>query len=358
MSIIDGMCLSPYKKRITWIDAARGLSILIIVYAHIYDVSLVSDFVHLFHVPIFFVLSGLVWKKAESVKKFALKTINNLVIPYLFVGIISIALYMLMGASFKSKGALSLTECIMGLFYADSRTGLMTWNRPLWFIPCLIAVRIIWELIALIKSKKLRAAAVLLIWAAGITLSMLPQIKLPLQGEVALNMLPFYAFGVFAQDIREKAEKMPLWKCLAVSAAGFAACIPIYIFNSENLSVQNNHYNNYVLFTVGAVCGCIFVCGMAAAVKNLRLLQFIGQNTLCILLWHKFPVLVFQITGFGKKCLASPDKPLSIAAGIAVMAAAVGCSILAAFVFSLIKKAVSNHGYKKGNYEQQRRKTR
>lgn len=358
MSIIDGLCLRPYKKRVTWIDAARGLSILIIVYAHIYDVSLVSDFVHLFHVPIFFILSGLVWKKAESVKGFAVKTFNNLVIPYLFVGIISIGLYMLMGASLKSKGALSLLQCFEGLFYANSRTGLMTWNRPLWFIPCLIAVRIVWELIALIKSKKLRAAIVLFVWAGGIALIMLPWIKLPLQGEVALNMLPFYAFGVFAQDIREFIEKLSLWKCLLASAAGFALCIPIFIFNSQELSVQYNHYNNYALFIAGAICGTVFIAGFAASVKKLRLLQFIGQNTLCILLWHKFPVLVFQITGFGKKCVASADKPLSIAAGIAVMAAAAGLGILAAFVFSLIKKAASTHGCKKGKYEQQRRKTR
>ncbi len=50
--------------RIVWLDAARGIGILLIIVGHIIPMTLpFSHFIYSFHVPLFFFLSGMVLQK-------------------------------------------------------------------------------------------------------------------------------------------------------------------------------------------------------------------------------------------------------------------------------------------------------
>lgn len=340
--IFKGLEYRPYKSRINWIDIARCISIAIIVYAHTYDEAIISDFVHVFHVPVFFVLSGLVWKKAKDMKAFLYSMLKNLLIPYLIAGAFSIVAYQIMGSMF-SGNKLGWIDCIKGLLYANSRTGLMNWNRPLWFIPCLVTTRFMWELIAKVKKEYVQYLVVAGLVALGaiVVKTDLASIKLPWEAEVAVHALLYFSMGVLISrhtPIRSNdfAEKTSLARLLPVITVSFGICMLVFNINPEPISFQYNHYGVYPLFVFGAFAGATFVGGISLYIRQSKLLETVGQNSLNVLLWHKFPILIFQATGFGKKCMKTPDTATSILIGLGVVVVSIAVSLAIAFVISKI----------------------
>ena len=343
MVVLDTIKFNKYKSRIGWIDAARGISILIIVYAHIYDESQISEFVHLFHVPVFFFLSGMVWKQSPNIKKTAFNLFYKLMIPYYICSIISIAVYTVLGKFFTHNAeSLPVIKCLAGMLYANSKTGLMIWNRPLWFIPCLFIMKLIWEVISKKELWKFnRNITVLLLFVIGLVWSYSPMraIKAPFQLEVSLVMILFYALGVECRKLfDDKNISFEKINPLFISGGivfSFIVCLLVYKFN-DRISVQYSIYNNFVLFFAGAAFGITMLVLASVNMRKLKLLQVLGQNTLSVLLWHKFPILLFQTTGIGKSFLKNSDSITAIIAGVILMIFSCILSLAAAYVIGII----------------------
>ncbi len=341
--MLEALCLKKYHARVEWIDIARGLSMMVILYAHVFDDGLITRFVHLFHVPVFFLLSGVVWKQADKIKDFFVSILKGLVIPYFFAGTVSIFVYQILG-SFFPKGNLGLAECIQGLFYANSRTGLMVWCRPLWFLPCLVLVRILWELISHVKKIVFRYVIVLIIWVFAVVslYTSLKGLRLPWEFEVALHALPFFCMGViFKQNFMAAIDEKRKKTCLILAfLICFLVCILIFHLNDAILSFQYNNYGVYPLFVIGAISGSGMIFSVSMLVARCKWIEIIGQNTLTILLWHKYPILLFQLIEFGKNCCSNPDKISSIIVGVVIVFVSMAISLLVGFVFSCINNKI------------------
>ena len=50
-------------KRIDFIDVAKGIAIFLVVYGHTYDGRNLHLFIYSFHMPLFFFISGLLFKE-------------------------------------------------------------------------------------------------------------------------------------------------------------------------------------------------------------------------------------------------------------------------------------------------------
>ena len=91
------------KKRIEWVDLAKGVGILLVVYGHVilgihdadigfsginYDIQ--HSVIYTVHMPLFFFLSGLFairWVKRDA-KVAILQKVKSLLIPYFIWGIV------------------------------------------------------------------------------------------------------------------------------------------------------------------------------------------------------------------------------------------------------------------------------
>ena len=81
------------KKRLDYIDIAKALGMLIIMWGHI-AVSKSVTFVYAFHIPLFFFLSGMVFvqDKYPDFKSFVKRRIQTLIIPYIIYSFITWAI--------------------------------------------------------------------------------------------------------------------------------------------------------------------------------------------------------------------------------------------------------------------------
>lgn len=81
------------KRRVDWIDIAKGLCILLVVFGHelTWDDGL-RYAIYAFHIPMFFILSGMtVFLSGELENKFEIflkRNINGLFRPYIIVSCI------------------------------------------------------------------------------------------------------------------------------------------------------------------------------------------------------------------------------------------------------------------------------
>lgn len=78
------------KKRIEWIDICKFIAITIMVIGHIGLPTKLSDLIHIFHMPIFFLLSGLClnFEKYSNFCFFLKSRLKTLIIPHLIWSII------------------------------------------------------------------------------------------------------------------------------------------------------------------------------------------------------------------------------------------------------------------------------
>jgi fucose 4-O-acetylase-like acetyltransferase len=79
------------KYRLDWLDAAKGLGILLVTLGHTDIPSQLKTYIYTFHMPLFFFLSGYLFtlKKFPNLKVFLSKRTKSLVLPYLCFSLVA-----------------------------------------------------------------------------------------------------------------------------------------------------------------------------------------------------------------------------------------------------------------------------
>lgn len=86
------------KNRIAYIDTARGIVILLMVLGHSRIPQSFADWIFSFHMPFFFILSGVLTNFDNStIKSFVYHKIKTLIFPFLLYSICNIVIYPLYG---------------------------------------------------------------------------------------------------------------------------------------------------------------------------------------------------------------------------------------------------------------------
>lgn len=73
-------------KYIEWIDIAKGIGILLVIVGHC--ICPIHSIIDIFHMPLFFMISGITFKKQPDII-FLIGKINRIIVPYCFWMIIS-----------------------------------------------------------------------------------------------------------------------------------------------------------------------------------------------------------------------------------------------------------------------------
>ena len=147
-------------KRIEWIDYSKAFACLLVAIGHLlmslrsidnysYITEFIIWFIYLFHMPLFMCMSGLLYSKNKinsfnDYKKFELKKIINLIVPYITFYSITMILNQLFSSSVNTPKGIKEW---LGIF-----------NNPIppyWFLYALLSIFIIVPIIEKIcKNKK------------------------------------------------------------------------------------------------------------------------------------------------------------------------------------------------------------
>lgn len=266
------------NQRIDFIDFAKGLGIICIVAFH-------SGFdCHIFGclMPMFFVLSGMVFKKYDTPLLFIKRKVRSLLIPFLFFYI-----FLWISSLIINIVKPGLIDLNGRSFCGDFLTGIYL-NGPIWFVICVFWCNLLYYIVSSINNKYLRSLLVLTVLCLGLFLSYF-EYNNCLDIISACMAIPFFYFGVYIRESDMFSSK--------VSNDKYYVAIGLFILLFEYvLSTYSPEYDYSFWLAKASGCYIMFyalcffqVTGILLIFKRIKKLPFVnycGRYSLIILGVH------------------------------------------------------------------------
>jgi fucose 4-O-acetylase-like acetyltransferase len=291
-------------ERVHWIDIAKGIGILFIIYAHMLGSHDYRYLFYSFHIPLFFFLSGVVYnhKKYTDFITFIKKSAKGLLLPYFVFAFISFALWLM---QLKDHNLFSpeVIRQFLSIFYGNSNNGLLDFNNVLWFLPTLFVIRLLFALLAKIFTKAKIMIFILAFFSVfGYLFSIYAaNVKLPFGIETALSGVVFYGSG-FLWNQSEKAKSLVfkykyLLFVLLFIIGNYISTIDFNAYGAQ-IDMRLNHLNNYFSFYLAAFSGTFTWISFSMILNKNLLLEKLGRNSLILFAWH-LPIFNYLNIIFG-----------------------------------------------------------
>lgn len=264
-------------NRIYWLDWVRAIAISLVVLGHFYDLGgsvHFSSYLYGFHMPLFFLLSGITYKQKDI-----WNTIKPLFYPFLFFQAIYIVWYVFWGIIHDKTIYQAIATEIYKLVDGFMSGGLMP-AEMLWFVVVLIWNRLILHF--LIEHKFSNISIIILGIIAIVYVKLMP-FNLLFTKTVVLSF-PFYIAGYWLKKYIDKTINK------TYAFAGVAMMILLYFSTQINGMIYMNMpkygYNMMLFFINGFIgsVGTILIC-QALSMKSI-LIEHISKATLFVLCFH------------------------------------------------------------------------
>ncbi|MDR3090783.1 MAG: acyltransferase family protein [Clostridiales bacterium] len=297
--------------RFVWVDWAKTIGIYLVIAGHLSKrfvfaepckvrLECIHDFIYVFHMPLFFFISGFLEKERgfrESVKRAA----KSLLLPYvLFFGIFYV--FYAFGACLKTPAAAlpaALAKPLRRFFTSGGFTSssyAQTWlAASVWFLPSLFWVKIAHAAALKIRGGRLlyyAASAVL----AAVIVPALP--KIPFYLSSAVLSFPFFAAGFIARrtGLLNKLKRRGKLLNVVFAAAGFF--LVIYgSFENDQVNVYSFIYGRslplFYFFGAAGVLATVSLCLLFR--RGFRAVRLISGGTLTILAVHGYAMAALTV---------------------------------------------------------------
>lgn len=289
------------KTRFDDIDILRGLGIIIMVMGHVGFSGIFDVWIHTYHMPLFFVISGFFFKKRENfnVKALIAKKAKTLLIPYLFFGIFHYVLWLFV----FTEPEFNKLEPLMRLF--SFNTVHLPIAGALWFFTALFFCEIFYNLI--VYSIKKENVTTILIVAVSMLVSLVTvftDFRLPLTLDISLSCLVYYHAGRYLRlfvdkySIREKC-KLHYKKTFLISVVLMIINV-ILTFCNGYVNIKMGWHAFVPLTWINAFIGITSLYLFSVFVANklsfmVKPLSFVGRNSIVYLCLNQLVIMILTM---------------------------------------------------------------
>lgn len=273
------------KGRINWIDIARGISILLVVFGHLLsDNCLFKSMIYCFHMPMFFILSGTLLQNGKTVSGME-RRITNVYFPYLIWAFIF--------SSFNIRNfLLILYGTNESLIKAES-------NGMLWFLSTLFFSGIL--TLAVLKYCKSKSRIILYIVVFVLVsfllkkIHIISKIGLPLSADIVFlassYMLIGYLYINYYNGLldRIKITSLNLFICIMFILTSVVA---VFFSTSKGYpQMATLDVGNVIIYFVSSLLPCLGIVMLAKIFERTKLVSYaliwLGKNTMAIFILHR-----------------------------------------------------------------------
>ena len=268
------------KKRIEYIDLAKGICIFLVVLNHetyYYHIEYpFQEVLNSFRLPLYFILSGLFFKEYGGFVDFCIRKTNKLLVPFVAFFILTCLLQNLIFNG-EMGGVFFVRELLL-----HER---LHYNYAIWFLPCLFEVNILFYLLQKHLGTKLLCLASLVIGICSIMLGDF-KIDLPLYIDNSMKFLPFFTFGRLLNQNTEFLRGQCEWKrdmilITVCFLSGYVLC---------NM-LEESIYIHPLQFYLCGILGTFMILLFARLMKAIQPFSYWGRYSIIILCTH-FPILI------------------------------------------------------------------
>ncbi|MGX8882274.1 acyltransferase family protein [Methylovorus sp. SPW-M1] len=279
--------------KINWIDILKGIGILFVVIGHMTPKDIfLTDFIFLFHMPLFFFISGYLFKPTTDLKGYARKKAIHLLLPYLTFLCVIYILPTVINLIYENRH-------YFGTF-KEITTGVLLGGRALrgiesvfWFVTCLYATQLLvnWLLIKLPKLANYLCAGMLCISYVN---AYFHDIWLPWNINVVLAAAPIFFIGHVYKRI---PNKIPYeWTAFIVAGAAISLLLAGF---DNTYDMKAAQYGLPFITFLSAIAMIVVLIKIATWLEHINYVRElfiqIGQASIIIMFLHQLVLIKSKI---------------------------------------------------------------
>ncbi len=292
------------KNRNQQMDVLRGIGIILVVLGH--TAFPANHFIYLFHLAIFFMLSGYFFKSEEitntrNLKQYILKKIKRLYFPYIIANVVCVILnnFFLKTNmySISTHYYFSIKDIIINIIKILVLNGTTEMVGATWFLPILFEITILYGaiefLIIKIRKKEDNKIQTLI----SISLLILGYFLATNNIELKFIKIPvFTCYVLFDFGRKFKKYKKEQNNFIKLFLLISSLILLVILNNFGTIEISKNIYTNLIFYISVSIIGWFFIYELSYIFSKINIIKkifsYIGQNTMPILILH---FLIFKV---------------------------------------------------------------
>ena len=288
------------KQRLDYIDTYRGIGILLMVMGHVGFGAEFNHWIHGFHMPLFFFLSGYLHNNRyhkgfsifEYIKNNGFKYVKKLLLPYFIWGLFHLIIFAIINCKIDS-----IHRAIIALFWNNTSDN-FPYAGALWFLTALFICSSIYLVVDCFKYQWIKHIITLLFVILGLITSSVLHIELPYGCNAALVGVGFYHMGFCLK----KNSLMERFRLNIVIVLFFLFTLLIFFNGYVNLRI--GVYGNPLLFFLSAIAMCVILWVINYKMVSYypqiikRMLLIMGEDSLVFMCFNE--VIIYGLLAIFK----------------------------------------------------------
>ncbi len=282
-----------HNERLLFIDIAKGIGILLVVVGHISWGAYTSEthtVINIFHMPLFFYVSTLFFKRINFIE-LIIKKAKRLLVPFLLYGFLALMLYL-----YITPPSMDMYSQIVWFCLGMRSHGYM-FSSTLWFLTSLFGAYILFSFLMKFIDKK-RFILILFFLFGTVSIggySDYFDIILPLNLDVSLYMLPYCFGGYYSKRylyIIPKREKLYMYLIISSSVL-LLYFLCIKCLNFPSINIYDCKWGIYPFQYLSGMGGIIMLMSLSQLISMFkisvisRVLSWFGKNSIIIFIIHQ-----------------------------------------------------------------------
>ena len=275
-----------YKDRLIWVDVLKAFGIVLMVMGHIGFGGTFGKWIHSFHMPLFFVISGFFFSSKLRFSDFVRKKAFSLLVPYFAFGIVDFVFFLLI--SLAKREPISFKPLFHLFFLNQEEMGL---SGALWFLTALFLSECVFFFIKKSHNCVLEIFATVMCLVFGFLIKSILPFRLPWGIDTALVGVAFLSLGDFLKKqkllIDPSSDKIVV--AIVVSLFTFVCASFLALLNKE-VNMRTGDYGLFSAFLLSsfAIITSLFflfkyLSILIPTIFNLHLIRTIGRDSIVFL---------------------------------------------------------------------------
>lgn len=301
------------KNHILWVDYAKFIGIFMVVLGHLLanktavhyglNAKPLYNFIYLFHMPLFFIISGYLYKQKDKIHNLQ-GLLYGILIPYILYQLIYLPLSVgCLCFKYHYPFISTLIKNIIGIITGDGYNTSHFYSVcvPCWFLVTMLHIRIIFNYI---KITPLHLFIISIFSFILLKILLILNIDLYFCLDNTLYAIPFFSIGYYAKEVLKDNKNIYDYKKWLIQICENFIIIGTMLFiikingtTSMNLKISN--MNNYSLFLsyFAGILGTLLIYNISRFIKRTNnFVQVVSQNTLFIIFSHC--VIIYILNAF------------------------------------------------------------
>jgi fucose 4-O-acetylase-like acetyltransferase len=273
-------------NNIDWVDTLKGIGIVLVVIGHIYS-GFISKFIFLFHMPLFFFISGFLFKKKESQMSYFKSKVWQLLVPYS----IYLIIFYLAFTDFPNTQSELIKYIVKPIFGGRA---LINETGVFWFVTCLFFTQQIAQyLISNFSENKINIVIISSLIIAYLDSYFFSQYVIPLAFDVVFAALPFFYLGYI---IRQKKYFPPLLLLILISTV---SVFLLFLYEDFRVNMKYVDYGIPIISLLGGLSIIFLIILIAKKISQYKtvrnFINLLGKASLTIMFLHQtIQILVYD----------------------------------------------------------------